>query len=806
MSWNKMLLSAFVGFAFSITNVQIQNSKTKVESQFDNEDVIANAHLSDGTTSDLFYELAAKDDVDAYINDTYASYYFKNLRENFGNNVYGSCAYVSIGMLLSFYDAYWDDSFIANSYDLNSTYNSVSQSYADFSLVPSDAESPGIRFEPMSMLPENNVDEYLNVAAQNSNLYFQFKLFDLAKEHFGSFSLDGSQGTMGMNSQEIYDFLDYYIHGYKGYSNTDVVTNLYISSDDSLMKSNVVTNVENGNPVILVVKQPNTVKAHSVVAYDYNSGSGEIYVHTGWRDETNNIALTHVSLSDLGYTEIVSAISLQVNSSKNLGHKYYSESGDSSFASTFIFPREMELVSGNFADMNPMFSWKSLYTEKWEMDKNPYFRLSVLNSNRNPLFTVDNIRSLSYTFTDSQWETILYETSGEKYYVMLTLCSDTYPYWDDYWYRVEFTKPDTYQNKPYIAPAEYGFEDAYPTDDVTKTTFKTHSVRGFNFETRRYRVGYIHEEDIVMSPIRKGINEAFIEYRFETALNRIDVELSHWREQASEWLSSSNGMAAIQQYIGNSWVTVLDLLSSDANLPRDRNNKNTYKIEFMQPAYRIRFYAKYNGNTTNDNNKGRICIGNMAFYESNFNLPLSGSELDYEPELWNNKVRLQFLWIKKYVYDKTNCYSYAVNAQINPTTKKVDMMQPGQANGQTISRIDLLDTNKVLSAIRSDAAILGFEFNEIGADEPCPAGRYKVAFVIDNQYTSGDATDYDYHWYRQNSDGTWSHKPGRTRVRNTDNSKKIIMDPKICNRNAGNGLNYNLFVGFYSVRPLNLMY
>ena len=74
MSWNKMLLSAFVGFAFSITNVQIQNSKTKVESRFDNEDVIANAHLSDGITSDLFYELAAKDDVDAYINDTYASY------------------------------------------------------------------------------------------------------------------------------------------------------------------------------------------------------------------------------------------------------------------------------------------------------------------------------------------------------------------------------------------------------------------------------------------------------------------------------------------------------------------------------------------------------------------------------------------------------------------------------------------------------------------------------------------------------------------------------------------------------------
>ena len=147
-----------------------------------------------------------------------------------------------------------------------------------------------------------------------------------------------------------------------------------------------------------------------------------------------------------------------------------------------------------------------------------------------------------------------------------------------------------------------------------------------------------------------------------------------------------------------------------------------------------------------------------------------------------------------------------MNAQINPTTKKVEMMQPGQANGQTIIEDDILDTNKVLSAIRSDAAILGFEFTEISADDPCPAGRYKVAFVIDNQYTFGDIFRYDYHWYRQNSDGTWSHKPGPARVRDTDDSKKIIMDPRICDRNAGNGLNYNSFVGFYSVRPLNLMY
>ena len=464
------------------------------------------------------------------------------------------------------------------------------------------------------------------------------------------------------------------------------------------------------------------------------------------------------------------------------------------------------MVSGNYADMNSTFSWKTLYSEKWERDKNPYINFSILNSNRISIFKVTGIRGTSYTLNTSQWEKVLFDISGEKYYVLVTLDSDSYPYWDDYWCRVEFTKPDTYQNTLYLAPNEYGFGDSYPTNETTKNNYKSHTIRGFTFETRRYRVGYIHNEDIVMSPIREGINEAFIEYRFKTALTRIDVDLSHRREQSNELFSSSNGTAVVQQYIDNEWVTVLDLLSSDTNLPRNRNNKNTYKIGFLRASYRIRFYSHYNGTSSGNNNRGRICIGNMAFYHSTYNLPLSEFELDYNPNSWNNTKTSQFLWIKRYVYEDSNCYSYAVNAQVDPTTHSLEPMQPGQASGITIRDDDFLDTNKVLSAIKSDATRLGFEFNSIDANTPCPEGTYKVAFVIDNQYSPDDSIDYDYHWYRQNSDGTWSHKPGITRVRNTDYSNKIIMDPRKCNRNADYGLNYNLFVGFYTTRPLNIMY
>ena len=78
----------------------------------------------------------------------------------------------------------------------------------------------------------------------------------------------------------------------------------------------------------------------------------------------------------------------------------------------------------------------------------------------------------------------------------------------------------------------------------------------------------------------------------------------------------------------------------------------------------------------------------------------------------------------------------------------------------------------------------------------CASGKYKVALVVDPYY--------DFHWYRQNADGTWSHKPGGTNVRNTDNSSEIIYDPATANRDNGYGLNYEYVIGFYEVTPLNI--
>jgi len=731
----------------------------------------ANAYLGDGETDALFEELSSKADNSIFLDNNYSTYYFSNLRRNFSNNSYGSCGFVSIGMLLSFYDTYWNDNIISNNYDVCSTFTDNIQVGADFCLIPTNTESPGISFEPSNLFSGCTYDKYLNIAEENKEKYFQFELYELAKKCFDGSGFNIEKNGLGLSHSEITELLSYYLYDYMGFDRKILVKS-NSSSNQPNLKEEVVNKIKGGIPVILLVQNPNNLGVHSVIAYDYDSKEDEIYVHTGWRDVEKDIALTHVSLSDLGYSSVLSTIYLDVFMEMKLGMKYVSNKGDTYSASSFIFPREIELVSGNYADLNPIYSWKSLYLEKWVED-DLSFNLCILDSNKKEIFQIKYIKEKSYTLTDEEWDQVRFADSNKNYYVFITLFSKNGDsYYDEYWCRKQFIKPTEYKNLPHISPKEYGFADAYPTDSNTKENFISHSINGLEFETRRYRVGYIHNEDIVMSPIKKGINEAFIEYRFGTALNRMDVELSHRREEANEWLTKSNGTTVIEQFILNKRVTVFDLLSDETNLSRNRKSKKMYKIEFSQPAYRIRFYSKYNGTNTTESNKGRICIGNMAFYKSEYSLPLSGAEIDYDAGKWSAYPNYY------------NCYAYALN------TQKHGRFDPGDSNSSNVFDKAKLCRKYIEEKVKVDAKNYNFTFNSVVKNQKCSDGSYKIALAID----PGE----DYHWYRQNSDGTWSHKLGKEAVFYRDGDFKLIYDPEECNREYVSH-DYIIFCGFYEV-------
>jgi hypothetical protein len=123
----------------------------------------------------------------------------------------------------------------------------------------------------------------------------------------------------------------------------------------------------------------------------------------------------------------------------------------------------------------------------------------------------------------------------------------------------------------------------------------------------------------------------------------------------------------------------------------------------------------------------------------------------YNPGAWNIPT------IQPY----NNCYNYANDHATNT------FAQPGRATGHMYTA---LTCASVQPAAQSDGLTVAPNFSA-----PLAAGKgWYVALVI--------WPNADYHWYRQDKVGCWSHKPGSTAVRNVDNAGQPITDPRTCNR------------------------
>jgi len=172
-------------------------------------------------------------------------------------------------------------------------------------------------------------------------------------------------------------------------------------------------------------------------------------------------------------------------------------------------------------------------------------------------------------------------------------------------------------------------------------------------------------------------------------------------------------------------------------------------------------------------------------------LPLSLSEIPYTPGLWNDYGQsICPSYDPQYLQCRANCYAYALNFM--QTGPYFHTLQPGELSGHTFTEFDV-DRDRIVQLVRLDAQVAGFTFVEAERDVACASGTYKVALVI-------DPFAPDYHWYRQNPDGTWSGKSGLSQATDKDASGQTIVDPQTANRNYRQwGLNYSEWGGYYCI-------
>ena len=151
-----------------------------------------------------------------------------------------------------------------------------------------------------------------------------------------------------------------------------------------------------------------------------------------------------------------------------------------------------------------------------------------------------------------------------------------------------------------------------------------------------------------------------------------------------------------------------------------------------------------------------------------------------------------------FVRESHNCYTYFLNLKNKHAVElcksnynKHNMCrraQPGYLSGyDNLKKSDYKCPIIMKRTLKDNPNI--YRIKDINTK--CDPKFYKGALVV--------APGRDYHYYRYNDDGVWSHKPGYKPTTLYDSKNNIITNPKKAARNYGGTLNYKHFCGFMCV-------
>ncbi len=148
----------------------------------------------------------------------------------------------------------------------------------------------------------------------------------------------------------------------------------------------------------------------------------------------------------------------------------------------------------------------------------------------------------------------------------------------------------------------------------------------------------------------------------------------------------------------------------------------------------------------------------------------------YNPGPWNTPAH----------QSKNNCYNYGTNIMTDTYA------QPGEAHG--------VFPPTTCAGTGSGAVADGLVASP---EKRCAGCSHLVALVISPPPSGGQPCEADYHWYRLDDTGRWSHKPGPKPATDRDASGNLITNPETADRKYVFGpdycLDYSIFCTYYCV-------
>ena len=199
------------------------------------------------------------------------------------NNI-GNCAYVSMSLLLSFYDAYWDDRFIPDEYEtIGEIDTTTGEIITDFHFTLENTEWNNVitREGLISKSEAEWQQAYATLIEENWEEFFHLYLIHLGKEN-GFHEPD--ELVYGLKSYEMVDFLEFYLYEICHFSRDQVTVNIeraLLPGGRTELFNKAKEHLEKGEPVIycgysvdldnldIFAKIGNIIGGHALLAQDY---------------------------------------------------------------------------------------------------------------------------------------------------------------------------------------------------------------------------------------------------------------------------------------------------------------------------------------------------------------------------------------------------------------------------------------------------------------------------------------------------------------------------------------------------------
>jgi len=159
---------------------------------------------------------------------------------------------------------------------------------------------------------------------------------------------------------------------------------------------------------------------------------------------------------------------------------------------------------------------------------------------------------------------------------------------------------------------------------------------------------------------------------------------------------------------------------------------------------------------------------------------------EFTPDPWNSPVNQPY----------NNCYAYVFDDLRSDRTTKP---QPGDILGVPSIPSEEFSCPRLQNAIHNDYPSDSYwlppnDQGQSAAETPCACGYYKAFLALDE--TPGNK---DYHFWRQDRSGYYSHKPGDLAATNRDGNGNLITNPLTASRRVGD-FNYSTPCSFFCIR------